>query len=124
VQLQCEDVGELLTTIRESLRAGAVTLNARHWVRWSWRRARGPLRYMNGTSLEAIVGVRAAGVAMALVSHSMFKASGKARQRPITRGQRSSHKLPTVDCYEKTSTHITRHVCTREGDTWVDVLLR
>lgn len=47
--------GELHTTIRLSLRAGAVMLKARHWLRWSWRRARGALRHRNGVSFEAIV---------------------------------------------------------------------
>lgn len=81
---------ELLTTIRESLRAGAVMLKARHWVRWSWRRARGPLRYMNGTSLEAIVGVGAAVVAMASMSQSMLEHRSQRVRQPITRVERSS----------------------------------
>ena len=48
------------TTERVSLRMMAEALSGlddRHWERWSWRRARGPLRKANGVSLEAIVNV-------------------------------------------------------------------
>lgn len=43
------------------------------------------------------MGVRAAGVAMALMSHSKFEASGKCRQQPIMREERSSYNASMPD---------------------------
>jgi hypothetical protein len=42
----------------ESLRRFAVALSGRHWLLWSWRRARGAPRKTEGVSFEAIMRVR------------------------------------------------------------------